>query len=109
MSKKVSDWDEAADDTFTYLQLGNRAFQPSKMLAFLDDLIVRGTASQAELIQLHGSDNFIATTLSNVTTAVHGGGAVPKDGGWYSANLDPLTYRVNEKFVSAWKKKRRLG
>jgi hypothetical protein len=57
----------------------------------------------------HGSADFIATTLGHVTTAIHGNGSVPKEGGWYTTTSNPHTYLVSSDFIAAWKKKRRLG
>lgn len=108
MPKIILDWALAAEDANTYLGDGKRAFPPHKMRAFVDDLVMLRTATQSELQIKYGSENFIATTLANVTTAVHGGGAVPKVGGWYSVAGNPLTYTVSNEFASAWKSKRRL-
>lgn len=105
MPKKVTDWDLAAEDAITYLHEGKRAFPPKRMLAFIDDLVIKGTAPQSEMLS-HGSEDFIVTTLSNVTTAVHGGGAVPKEGGWYRTESSPPVYIVSAEFAGAWKRKR---
>jgi hypothetical protein len=106
---KIVDWEEKADDAFTYLHQGQRAFPPVKMLLMIDKMAVRGSVKQTELVEDHFSENFIATTLSNVTTAVHGSGTVPKDGGWYRRTTDPYTYHVHDAFALAWKRKRRLS
>jgi hypothetical protein len=102
-------WDDAAADTFTYLNQGKRAFPAKKMLSMLDDLAVQGSVTQAYLMEKHGSDNFIATTLSNITTAVHGKGSVPKKDGWYVTAVDPYGYTINVGFADAWRRKRSLA
>ncbi len=102
-------WDNAAADTFTYLNQGKRAFPAKKMLSVLDDLAVQGSVTQAYLMETHGSDNFIATTLSNITTAVHGKGSVPKNGGWYVTSADPYGYTIDAGFAEAWRRKRGLA
>ena len=79
MTEKTLDWEEKADDVFTYLHQGRRAFSPAKMLALVDKMAVNGTVKQTELMEGDFSEDFIATTLSNVTTAVHGRGTVPND------------------------------
>jgi hypothetical protein len=107
MSIEINNWQDAVDDTYSYLHERKRTFSAKSMLAVIDDLAVRGTVTQAELIDEHGPPDFIATTLGHVTTAVHGGGVVP-DGGWYSTTNNPHTYTVHPSFAEAWKKKRRL-
>ncbi|MEH2565190.1 hypothetical protein V1289_004817 [Bradyrhizobium sp. AZCC 2289] len=62
------------------------------MISMLDDFAIRGVVTQSHLMESHGSENFVATTLSNVTTAVHGKGSVPKKGGWYRTSADPYVY-----------------
>jgi hypothetical protein len=79
------------------------------MLSMLDDLALQGSTTQAFLMGKHGSDNFIATTLSNITTAVHGKGTVPKNGGWYVTSADPYGYTIEPKFAEAWRRKRGLA
>src|SRR6267378_1760329 len=101
-------WDDAAADTFTYLNQDKRAFPAKKMFSVLDDLAVQGSATQAYLMERHGSDNFIATALSNITTAVHGKGSVPKKDGWYVTSAEPYGYTINAGFAAAWRRKRRL-
>jgi|SRR6266478_7656913 len=98
-----------AADTFTYLNQGKRAFPAKKMLSMLDDLAVRVSVTQAYLMEKHGSDNFIATTLSNITTAVHGKGSVPKNDGWYFTSAYPYGYTINVAFADAWRRKRGLS
>lgn len=78
------------------------------MLALIDDLAICGSATQAEVLEAHGKEDFVATTLGHITTAVHGPGNVPKVGGWYTSTALPLTYHVNPEFAAAWKMKRRL-
>jgi hypothetical protein len=102
-------WDDAAADTFTYLHQGKRAFPAKKMLSMLDDLAVQGSVTQAYLMEKHGSDNFIATTLSNITTAIHGKGSVPKRDGWYATSVGPYVYTIDEGFAEAWRRQRGLS
>jgi hypothetical protein len=108
MAGKIKDWEAAVDDAFTYLRQGSRAFSPPKMFSMIDELALRGSVTQSELTTTHGSENFIATTLSNVTMAVHGSGTVPREGGWYRTTNDPYTYHVHDAFAAEWKKKRRI-
>jgi hypothetical protein len=107
MNREVADWQDAADDAYTFLHERKREFSPKAMCAVIDDLTFHGSVTQAEMIARHGKADFIATTLGHVTTAVHGKGAVPS-GGWYSTTKDPHTYIVHPQFAEAWKKKRRL-
>jgi hypothetical protein len=100
-------WKDAADDVYTYMHERKREFSAKSMLAFIDDLVLRGTAAQEEMIAAHGTADFIATTLGHVTTAIHGKGAVPTDG-WYGVTRTPHTYTINPFFAEAWKAKRRL-
>ena len=109
MNQIVEDWTNAADDTFSYMNERKRTFSARAMLHLVDDLCIKGSATQTDLISLHGTPDFIATTLGHVTTAVHGKGAVPKVGGWYTTSLNPHTYHVHAGFAEAWKKKRRLS
>jgi hypothetical protein len=108
MNRTVDSWDDAAADTYTYLNERKREYSTKSMLSVIDDLAVRGSAIQEEMIQKHGHADFIATTLGHVTTAVHGKGSVPKEGGWYRTTPNPHTYHIHPSFADAWKKKRRL-
>ena len=108
MTRTESEWKDAADDTNTYFNERKRSFDAKHMLLVIDDLAMRGAATQAELVEKHGTPDFIATTLGHVTTAIHGKGSVPAQDGWYSATDNPRTYRINPLFASAWKLKRRL-
>jgi hypothetical protein len=108
MTKTISSWDDAAADAFTHLNERKRNYPKKTMLSFLDELVMKGSATQAEMVEKHGPLDLIATTLGHVTTAIHGPGAVPKVGGWYSTTLSPHTYHVDPGFVAAWKAKRRL-
>jgi hypothetical protein len=103
----ATDWDEAADNAYTHLHERKREFPIRSMLKVIDDLAVRGTVTQDDMVAKHGPVDFIATTLGHVTTAVHGKGTVPKVGGWYRTTT-PHTYHVHPEFAAAWKKKRRL-
>jgi hypothetical protein len=106
-SGEVANWQDAADDAYTFLHERKREFSPRAMCAVIDDLAVHGSVTQAEMIDGHGKADFIATTLGHVTTAVHGKGVVPP-GGWYSTTKNPHTYIMHPKFAEAWRKKRRL-
>lgn len=45
---------------------------------------------------------FLTTDLIG-TTAVHGAGLVPKEGGWYEKDEATDTYRVNPDFSCEWR------
>jgi hypothetical protein len=61
-------WDDAAADTFTYLNQGKRAFPAKKMPSMLDDLAVQGSVTQAYLMEKHGSA-YCLLTLPNAAAA----------------------------------------
>jgi hypothetical protein len=107
MTREVTDWQDAADDAYTYLHEHKRVFPAKAMWAVIDDLAMHGSVTQTDMIARHGTADFIATTLGHVTTALHGKGSVPP-GGWYSTSRDPHTYIIHPAFAEAWKKKRRL-
>lgn len=108
MSREVKNWDDAAADVFSHLNEKKREFSLKNSLSLLDDLCLRGSASEDDLIQKHGHADFIRTILGHVTTAVHGKGSVPKQNGWYQTTASPHGYLVHPSFVEAWKRKRRL-
>jgi hypothetical protein len=108
MSRQVADWSAAADDAYSFLNERKRTFAKPKMWKLIDDLAVKQSVTQEQLLTTHGDVDFIATTIGLVTTAIHGPGTVPKEGGWYRVTLTPHTYHVNDAFAHAWKKKRRL-
>jgi hypothetical protein len=74
MAKTIADWDNAAADAFTHLNERKRDYPKKTMLSFLDDLVMKGSSTQAEMIEKHGPVDLIATTLGHVTTAIHGPG-----------------------------------
>jgi hypothetical protein len=104
---EITNWQDAADDVYTYLHERKRTFTPKAMLAVIDDLAVHGSVTKDDMVARHGTDDFISTTLGHVTTALHGKGPVPS-GGWYSTTKNPHTYVIHPDFAEAWKKKRRL-
>jgi hypothetical protein len=108
MTRTGCDWDDAATDVVSYFHERTRTFNKNQMLAVIDDLALRETVTQAEMIQKHGSPDFIATTVGHVTTAIHGRGSVPKQDGWYQTADNPHTYYVNPAFAAAWRARRRL-
>ena len=108
-NRNTIDWDDAVADAYSHLNERKRVFPLKTMLALIDDLCVRGTASQADLIEKHGSADFIATVIGHVTTAVHGKGPVPTQDGWYRRTTSPLTYDVHPSFAEAWKTWRRIS
>lgn len=108
MDRTVSNWDDAAADAYTYLNERSREFPKQSMWAFIDDFALRGSATQAEMVEKHGHVDFVATTLGHVTTAVHARGPVPKNGGWYRVTTNPHTYHIHPAFAAAWKLRRRL-
>lgn len=98
-------WRDAAADAYTNLTRTTPIYPKTKMLAVVDDICQRRTASQDELQERHGKQDFISTTIGNVTTAVHGLGPVPKEGGWYRKVGG--VYHVHPAFAAAWNRRRR--
>jgi hypothetical protein len=109
MSRAVSDWEDAAADAYSCLNERPREYSKQAMWSLLDELAMRESATQEQMMEKHKNADFIATTLGHVTTAVHGPGSVPKEGGWYRVTSDPHTYHIHAKFATAWRAKRRLS
>lgn len=103
------DWTKAADDVHSHLTSHERTYDLGEMLSFVDDVAVLGLVDRDALVKKYGKSDFVDTTLGHVTTAVHGGGKVPKDGGWYSVGEPGHTYSVHPKFAQAWRQKRGLA
>jgi hypothetical protein len=108
MSRAVSDWNDAAADAYSHLNERKREYYKQAMWSLLDELAMRESATQEQMMEKHKDADFIETTLGHVTTAVHGPGRVPKEGGWYRVTPDPHTYHIHSAFAEAWKAKRRL-
>lgn len=107
-SRKVIDWGDAADDAYSHLRERKRVYSFEKMALLIDDLALRETVTQDELLKVHSSTDFLDTAIGHVTTAIHGAGAVPKIGGWYRTTSNPHTYHIEPAFAAAWRAKRRL-
>jgi hypothetical protein len=108
MPTEEIEWDEKADDVYSYFNEKKREYPMKNMLILIDDLAIRGVATQADMIEKHGSADFIATTLGHVTTAIYGKGSVPKIGGWYKATTSPHRYDIHPGFSAAWISNRKL-
>ncbi|MET0428262.1 MAG: hypothetical protein ABW026_07160 [Microvirga sp.] len=74
----------------------------------LIDWLVASRAILREKMLAHGSRYFIMTVLGHVTVAVHGGGRVPKDEGWYRIRPGQ-PYVINPGFCAAWIRVRQLS
>ncbi len=74
------DWTAAAHRARHHLGARKRTFSEAQSLELIDFFAEHGTVTSARM-QQHGSADFVGTILGHVTTAVHGGGSVPK-GGW---------------------------
>ena len=106
--KPVDNWKHAAEDGYTRLTEVDRVYPKAKMVAVIDELCLKGSATQRELLETHEPSDMIGTALGHVTTGVHGPGAVPKVDGWYWTTKDPHTYHVDPRFAEAWIAIRRL-
>jgi hypothetical protein len=110
MGKTVENWDDAVADVYSYLKERERTYDVNKMLRVLDLLALHLQASQDMLLETNRTPDFIATTLSLVTMAVHGKGAVPPfPEGWYRREGKPPLYTANPLFAAAWSAKRKLS
>src|ERR1700737_860079 len=88
----------------------DRVLEPDKALAIIDD-VVEGKFAAADLATIHGiPQEWIRTTLGQVTRAAgSGGGRSLAAGGWYELQSDDEPYDVAPGFAGAWKKARGLS
>ncbi|MCF4123825.1 hypothetical protein [Methylobacterium sp. SyP6R] len=101
-SKVAMDWTAAANRARQHLGKRKRTFSETQSLELIDFFAEHGTVTSAQM-QQHGSADFVGTILGHVTTAVHGGGRVPKAGGWYRTEAAGSIYVIDPGFAEAWK------
>lgn len=96
------DWTAAAHRARHHLGARKRTFSEAQSLELIDFFAEHGTVTSAQM-QQHGSADFVGTILGHVTTAVHGGGSVPKAGGWYRTEAAGSVYVIDPGFAEACK------
>lgn len=97
----MTDWSDKVQATLDRLGKGKRVYPVGESLKLIDFFAQKGIATEAEM-QRYGSVDFIRTTLGHVTTAVHGKGSVPLEGGWYHHDFPSATYTIAPGFAKAW-------
>ncbi|TGD99015.1 hypothetical protein [Methylobacterium nonmethylotrophicum] len=96
------DWGAAAYRARRHIGARRRMVSDRECLALIDMFAERRTVTKAEMRQ-HGSDDFVATVLGHVTTAVHGKGHVPAINGWYRRDEAGTGYVIDPGFAVAWR------
>ena len=101
----MTDWDAKVRDVLGHFGSRKRTFSIDQSLKLIDFFAQKGTASKEEM-QAHGSANFVLTIFGHVTTAVHGPGSLPREGGWYRHPPGDSPYIIDTGFSAAWLKAR---
>ena len=97
----MRDWSAEAQAAIDHIQAQQGAFSQDRAFELIDFLADRGSALKAEM-QAHGSAGFVGKVLCHVTTAVHGKGQVPAEGGWYRRARKGAPYVIDPDFAEAW-------
>jgi len=97
----MRDWGAEAQAAIDHIGAQQGAFSQDRALELIDFLADKGSASKAEM-QAYGSHGFVGKVLSHVTTAVHGKGQVPAEGGWYRRAKRESPYVIDPAFAEAW-------
>ncbi|OAI44269.1 hypothetical protein AYO42_04945 [Rhizomicrobium sp. SCGC AG-212-E05] len=106
----IENWNDAADDAYSYLMEKGRTYDTKKTMAVIDLMSTHVNISQDQLLGTIRKPDFVATVLSLVTMAIHRKGAVPPlPLGWYGRDKVLGHYSTNPKFAEAWRAKRRLA
>jgi hypothetical protein len=105
-----TDWTDKVRDAITNLEINaGRVLKPAKALVIIDD-VVAGKFAAAELATIHGiPQQWIRTTLGQVTRAAGMGGKSLEAGGWYAFQGYEHPYKVAPGFAAAWKQARSLA
>ncbi|TPN43327.1 hypothetical protein [Mesorhizobium sp. B1-1-7] len=112
MVAKLLDWSTDVEDAIARLGKPGLVFPFSKAAPLVDYLASRMVVPRSDLLdrakQINGSDaeNFLASTLANVTMAIDHKGAVPDPGGWYFHDADFDMYVLDRRFSAAWRSAR---
>jgi hypothetical protein len=106
-----TDWAAQVRNAITNLGINtDRVLEPDKALALIDD-VVAGKFAAAELATMHGiPQQWIRTTLGQVTRALGTGPLRSLEAGaWYAFKGHEQPYVVAPGFAAAWKRARGLS
>ncbi|KQO53229.1 hypothetical protein [Methylobacterium sp. Leaf85] len=97
----MMDWNARVQAVLDHFGARKRKFTVDESLKLIDSFAQKGATTKAEM-QSYGSPDFVATILGHVTTAVHGKGKVPREGGWYQHAYASEAYIIDPGFAEAW-------
>ncbi|CAA2138773.1 hypothetical protein [Methylobacterium bullatum] len=95
------DWNAKVQATLDHFGSRKRVYPVNQSLKLIDFFAQKATATEEEM-QSYGTAVFVGTILGHVTTAVHGKGSVPLEGGWYRHDFPSATYTIAPGFAKAW-------
>ncbi|TIN40401.1 MAG: hypothetical protein E5Y10_09300 [Mesorhizobium sp.] len=111
MTAKLFDWSAEVQDAITRLSKPGLVFPFGKAATLVDYLASRMVVPRIDIlkrakeINVSDAENFLASTLANVTMAIHHKGTVPDPGGWYfhATEFDLNMYVLDRGFSAAWR------